>query len=104
MSLYLGHTKIKQIFAVFNDGVDTDVTESNIRNGVRILGVVGKFTADGTQTPGNDIATSSDIVEGKSAWCDGAEVQGNLIVQHFYTGSDTPDSSIGNNGDIFLKV
>lgn len=103
MSLYIGNTKIKQVLAVFNDGVSTNVTESNIKKDIRILGVVGTFTADGTQTAGNDLATASDIVAGNSAWCDGAEVQGTLVVQHYYTGSGVPDASLGNNGDVYLK-
>lgn len=103
MSVYLGNTKIKQINVVFNDGVDTNVNSGNIRTGIRILGVDGSFTADGTQTAGYDVATSEDILEGTSAWVDGEEVVGSLIVNQYYTGSDAPSSSLGINGDIYLQ-
>jgi len=103
MSLYLGNTKIKQVNVVFNDGVDTNVTEQNIKTGIRILGVDGTFTEDGTQTTGYSLAGAGDIVDGKSAWADGVEVLGTLVVNHYYTGTTAPASSLGINGDIYLQ-
>lgn len=103
MSLYLGNTKIKQINVVFNDGVDTDVTTGNIKTGIRILGVDGSYTANGTQSTGYELATSEDIVDGKCAWADGSEVIGGLVVNTYYTGTTEPDNSIGINGDIYLQ-
>jgi len=103
MSMFIGHTKVKQVNVVFNDGVDTNVTKENIRTGIRILGVDGEYTADGTQTTGYDLATASDIVDGHSAWADGEEVIGTLVVNHYYTGSNVPENNFGNNGDIYLQ-
>lgn len=103
MSFYIGNTKIKQVNVVFNDGVDTNVTEENIRTGIKILGVDGTFTEDGTQTTGYDLATAGDIVEGKAAWADGQEVLGTLVVNKYYTGSSAPASALGVNGDIYLQ-
>jgi len=34
----------------------------------------------------------------------GAQIEGTLVVQKYYTGSTTPSSSLGNNGDIYLKA
>lgn len=34
----------------------------------------------------------------------GARVTGNVVIQHYYTGSGTPSSSLGNNGDVYLEV
>ena len=31
-------------------------------------------------------------------------ITGNLVVQKYYTGSSDPSSSLGNNGDLSLKV
>ena len=28
----------------------------------------------------------------------------NLVIQHYYVGSSTPSSSLGNNGDIYLQT
>lgn len=103
MGLYLGRKKIKQVLVAFNDGIDTDVNDRNIKTGIRILGVDGTFTGNGTQTPGQTLATSSDIVDGKSAWANGVEVQGSLVINNYYTGTGNPDNSLGKNGDIYLK-
>jgi len=31
-------------------------------------------------------------------------VSGSVVIQHYYTGSSTPSSSLGANGDIYLKA
>ena len=50
-------------------------------------------------------AAAGDIVNGKAARsAAGALVQGSLVIQHYYTGSGTPSSSLGANGDIYLKT
>lgn len=103
MSLYIGHDKIKQVNAVFNDGVATNVRDGNIKTGIRILGVDGTFTGSGTQTAGYDLASGGDIVDGKSAWANGSEVLGTLVINNYYTGSGTPSPSLGVNGDIYLQ-
>lgn len=33
-----------------------------------------------------------------------ASVSGSVVIQHYYTGSSTPSSSLGENGDIYLKT
>lgn len=33
-----------------------------------------------------------------------ASVTGNVVIQHYYTGSSTPSSSTGENGDIYLQT
>ena len=108
MSLYVGTSanngaRIKKLGVVFNDGLDTDVGPSNIKTGIKILGITGTFTAPGTQAGGNSVATSSQIVSGYSAWVNGSEVLGSLDINHYYVGSSVPDASIGRDGDIYLK-
>lgn len=103
MSLYLGHSKIKQINTVFNDGVATNINKGNIKTGIRILGVDGEYTGTGTQTAGYELATAGDIVTGKSAWANGSEVLGTLVINRYYTGSGAPSSSLGVDGDIYLQ-
>ena len=49
-------------------------------------------------------ATASDIVSGKQACSSEGYIQGTLVIQHYYTGSSTPSSSLGQNGDIYLKT
>lgn len=49
-------------------------------------------------------ATQADIVNGKTAYINGGKVTGTLIVQNYYTGTTTPESTIGEDGDLYFKV
>ena len=79
---------------------DADLVAGNIKSGVQIFGVTGSYagldTSDAT-------ATAGDIVSGKTAYVNGREVEGSLVVQTYYTGSSVPSSSLGINGDIYLQ-
>ena len=48
-------------------------------------------------------ATSLDLVSGKTAFSKGEKIIGSLVVQHYYTGSSAPTSSLGQDGDIYLQ-
>lgn len=76
---------------------DSDLTAANIKTGVDIFGVTGTYTSDAT-------AAAADILSGETAYVNGSKVTGSLVVQHYYTGTATPASSLGSNGDIYLKV
>lgn len=50
-------------------------------------------------------AAAGDVVSGKSIVSStGATVNGTLVIQHYYTGSSAPSSSLGVNGDIYLQT
>ena len=49
-------------------------------------------------------ATASTILSGSSAYVNGNKVNGSVVVQHVYSGSSAPASSLGQNGDLYLKV
>ena len=50
-------------------------------------------------------ATASDVVSGKDfVNSSGTVVHGSLVIQHYYTGSGAPSSSLGVNGDIYLQT
>ncbi len=57
------------------NAVDADLATGNIRSGVTIFGVNGKTEVVDT-TSGDAVA--GDVMEGKKAWVDGAEVTGTL--------------------------
>lgn len=76
---------------------DSDLTAANIKTGVQIFNVTGSYTSDAT-------ATVSDIASGKTAYVNGSKLTGELSFVTYYTGSSTPSSSLGSNGDIYLKV
>lgn len=68
----------------------------------------------GTQTiaaiPSNYIDTSdatasvTSINAGETAYVDGVKITGTQVIQKYYTGSSTPSSSLGANGDLYLEV
>ena len=50
-------------------------------------------------------AAATDAVAGKVFYgASGEKVTGTLVIQHYYTGSSAPSSSLGVNGDIYLKT
>lgn len=52
----------------------------------------------------SDTVTTEDLVQGTTAHDkSGALITGTLVIQKFYTGTATPSSSLGNDGDIYLQ-
>lgn len=49
-------------------------------------------------------ATAATINSGSTAYVNGVKVSGSQVIQVYRTGSTTPSSSLGNNGDLYLKV
>lgn len=76
---------------------DADLVAANIKAGVNIFNVAGTYTSDAT-------ATASDIISGETAYVDGRFIEGTLTLQTYYTGSSTPSSSLGQDGDIYLQT
>ncbi len=49
-------------------------------------------------------AIASDVISGKCFYnASGEKIMGSLIIQYYYTGSEEPSVSLGNNGDIYLQ-
>lgn len=49
-------------------------------------------------------ATAADIVSGQTAYVNGTKITGTLVVQNYYTGTTTPESTTGEDGDLYFKV
>lgn len=49
-------------------------------------------------------ATAAQINSGATAYVNGVKVTGTQVIQHYYTGSSDPSASVGDDGDIYLKV
>lgn len=58
-----------------------------------------------TNLSASNILSGVTIQVGDSADSDRiASVTGNVVIQNYYTGSTTPSSSLGSNGDLYLQV
>lgn len=50
-------------------------------------------------------ATAGDVLAGTYFYTSaGVKTQGNLVIQHYYTGGTAPSSSLGEDGDIYLQT
>ena len=49
-------------------------------------------------------AAANNIATGKTAYVNGAKLTGTLTFVTYYTGSSTPSSSLGSDGDIYFKT
>ena len=63
--------------------------------------------ADGTTILdiSTDTVTANTLLSGSTAHAaDGSSISGAVQFVTYYTGSSAPSSSLGNNGDIYLRV
>lgn len=52
-----------------------------------------------------DTVAAESLVSGTTAHkADGTAIRGSLVIQHYYTGSGAPSTSLGVDGDIYLEV
>lgn len=64
----------------------------------------GGGTARFTDVTGTT-ATAADVASGETFYlANGNQATGTLAFATIHTGSSTPASSLGNNGDVYLKV
>ena len=47
-------------------------------------------------------AQAEDIINGKTAYARGEKINGSLIIQTCYKGTEEPSDSIGEDGDLYL--
>lgn len=52
-----------------------------------------------------DTVTANDMISGVTAHSKtGSQITGTLVIQAFHVGAADPESSLGNDGDIYFKV
>lgn len=81
---------------------DANLTAENIAKDVTIFGITGTHesgidTSDAT-------AEASDIAKDKTAYVNGQKITGTVEYQNFYTGTDIPASTLGEDGDLYFKT
>lgn len=53
----------------------------------------------------NDTVTANTLLQGATAHDNsGTQISGSVAFVTYYTGASTPSSSLGSNGDIYLKT
>ena len=91
------NTKIKSILTEKN----TKIKPENIKKDVNILGITGTLTSLDTSDAN---AIAGDIVTGKTAYVNGQKIAGSLVINKYYTGTGSPSSDLGNDGDLYLEI
>lgn len=79
---------------------DADLVARNIKSGVNIFGVTGTYSGLDTS---DATASASDINKNETAYVNGTKITGTQVINRYYTGSSTPASSLGRNGDIYFQ-
>lgn len=77
---------------------DSDLVSSNIKNNVKIFDVTGTFTDSSTVSVGQSAASSSEIMQGYSAWVNGEEVKGSIATTSIVEGITTVSGSTATRG------
>ena len=84
-------TKTLQLTTKSSATITPGTTDQTIAAGQYLTGTQ-TIKGDANLIPGN-------IISGKSIF----GVSGNVVIQKYYTGTTEPSSSLGNDGDIYLK-
>lgn len=77
------------------------IRPENIKKNVTVFGIIGTY--EGLDTSDAN-ATVSDIVTNKTAYVNGQKLTGSLVINKYYTGSGSPSSSLGIDGDLYLET
>lgn len=49
-------------------------------------------------------ATAEEIASNKTAYVNGTKITGTAVFQNYYTGEDVPDSTLGEDGDLYFQT
>lgn len=84
----------------------TKSSQTAVASGVYTTGAI---TVAAIPTAYQDVtgvtAAAEDVVSGKTIVSStGATVNGSLVIQHYYTGTSAPSTSLGVDGDIYLQT
>lgn len=99
--MFEGNRKMKLGIAQSKVATAISLNANQIKKGEKILGVTGNLEVLDTSDAN---ATAGDIVTGKTAYVNAQKITGALVVNKYYTGSESPSSDLGNDGDLYLEI
>lgn len=103
-----GNTTVEISASVTTKGATTyhpSTTAQSISSGTYLTGAQTIAAVTTSNLSASNIVSGVTIKVGDSSDDDCvASVTGNVVLQNYYTGSSTPSSSLGQNGDLYLQV
>lgn len=87
-STYVGSAVTRKSASVYTPGRSAQYIEH------------GQYLSGTQKIEGDENLEAHNILSGVSIF----GVQGNVVIQKYYTGSSAPSSSLGSNGDLYLQT
>lgn len=96
--MFEGNRKMKLGIAQSKVATAISLNANQIKKGEKVLGITGTY--EGTVPTGEIEITENGTVDVSQY----ASANVNIPIQKYYTGSESPSSDLGNDGDLYLEI